>query len=156
MASLPNGIHPCEDMPIFMPGADYPEASEHDADAIYANPGWVTLTADRGKSDVSRWYEYVENQPNTCRPITYDTAISECDEYPFHSTTQAGPGASLRVISAVDNSGQGGVLRSFYASCGIVTDTEYLVVPTVAAQANPDRTLAFEALPTDFWCGRTP
>jgi hypothetical protein len=41
---------------------------------------------------------------------SYDGAMYHCDEYPFRSTTQAGPGASLALISPTDNTNEGSYL----------------------------------------------
>ncbi len=59
-----------------------------------------------------------------------------CDEFPFRSTTQAGPGASLRTIDATDNKSAGARAGNFYARCGLNTtgaaSTAFLVVPQPA------------------------
>jgi hypothetical protein len=51
-----------------------------------------------------------------------------CDEYPFYSSRDGGPGASLRLIRAGENLSEGASLGTFYKKC-----------PNVSAAAPGDR-----------------
>ena len=57
------------------------------------------------------------------------------DEFPFYSTVEGGPGASLVNIAAPDNQTQGRQLGQFYQACGLVgsdiasDSNRFLVIP---------------------------
>ena len=124
--------------PIFASGNGNPlEATQHDIDALGLNPakltgsyvGWLRLNReDKGPS--SRWYE---NHDQTgmaagvkCKGSFTSNHPTDCDEFPFHSTTQGGsaskiPKPHLRVILQSSNRSQGSLLGGFYTSCGIST-----------------------------------
>lgn len=115
------GAHPCDLYPIFFPGADYPEATEHIDDAIDLNPARSVLNYKpraevRDSGLAVRWYN---SQPE-CNTAARAAAEAQrpnveldCDEYPFYSSAQSGPGASLRIISAADNRGLGNRYGAF-------------------------------------------
>ena len=129
----------CESMPIFAPGLiDIKEASEHDADAIASGQPAVlhfVSSADKNSGPYSlpsSWTTRVEYA--NCGPGKVP-GETQCDEYPYYSTAEGGPGASLRNIRKEDNSKEGGLLSYFYTRCGLVSSAapnEYLVVPIAA------------------------
>jgi hypothetical protein len=59
-------------------------------------------------------------------------AAQWCDEYPFQSTLQAGPGASLELVPAWEQRIQAGKLSSFYSACGLSAGDDFLVTPSFA------------------------
>jgi hypothetical protein len=146
-----NGLHPCEVMPIFAPGGDVPEAADHKADALAEHPEWVELIyqtetdlRNRPNPLLPGWY----NGTPECDPDARAAANAartdgvrvDCDEFPYRSTHLSGPGASLRLISEIDNGleGEGGYLGRFYQRCAEPVKVErqpYLVVPMAAAGA---------------------
>lgn len=117
-------------LPIFVTGEQNPsgvrtqEAAQHDLDALTVFPAWFVLHAE--KSDVKTgdpdWYTKID--PDPCP--TREKGIRECDEFPFRATEEGGEFGKrrtgmqpdLRVISASANSGQGGMLVSFYRMTG--------------------------------------
>lgn len=40
-----------------------------------------------------------------------------CDEYPFFTSAEGGPGASLQLVPDLEQNIQGGYLRAFYSAC---------------------------------------
>jgi len=144
-ASQWNGVtaHPCETEKIFLPGLDVFPAAQHDAEAIVSNPAWVKLTRGQVPGVNAGWYE----ADSRCFG-TVPTATS-CDEYPYFSTLQGGPGASLKTINAAQNSLEGSRLRSFYAvgRCNVPAGTSFLVIPTVLPDADESTAVG----PPTFW-----
>jgi hypothetical protein len=122
----------CKRVPIFVSGSNVSEASQHDLDAITANPQWAALTTAGTGNEPAReqWYRDLPECADASEPLGLD-----CDEYPFRSTAQGGPGASLKVISASHNRSQGTSLGNFYKKCGmrdadrIIGGDPFLVVP---------------------------
>ena len=97
-----------------------PETSLHIAEALAQNPQWVWL--QRGDNGARRqWYRGDERcmNPNG----------RWCDEYPFFSTTQGGPGASLKLVPEAEQRIQAGKLSSFYTACGVDDDDWFAVIP---------------------------
>jgi hypothetical protein len=140
----------CKTIPIFAPGSNINQAAQHDLDAI---TGQSTGTP---KSPLLH-YAAEENQATTgwyrnvypCIQGTYDTAVEECDEYPFASTEESGPGASLRPISKQDNRIEGYYLKHFYLACGVnVPGSSFLTVPIPW-----DENEASPKFETAEWCG---
>ena len=138
MAAWPGAGHTeeqCKTMPIFSPGSNVLEAAQHDHDAILGNASWSALgyrtVAEREADGISRsWYaSYAE-----CSPSIGVTNLN-CDEFPFYSSVEGGPGASLRVIDKIQNQLEGNLLQGFANSCGLsnvampAPDRNYLVVP---------------------------
>ncbi len=124
----------CSTMPVFYSGYDVREASQHDLEALAANPAWVQLNRDVVNKSGRGWYRGTS-------PCTLPTPSGEsCDEYPFFSTTQGGPGASLKYINAAQNSLQGTRLNQFYNNnnnpsvggikgCDVQVTEPFLAVP---------------------------
>jgi len=75
------------------------------------------------------WY----NSPayTECWGLTGGNTGNDCDEYPYRSTHEGGPGASLRPVPSSDNQGEGNGISSFYPTCGITNNDgkEFAVVP---------------------------
>jgi hypothetical protein len=120
----------CEERPIFAPGDNVKEAAAHDLDAILADITRAELRYTPTPPVSSGWYSTTP----PCVSGTYDSAVVQCDEYPFRSTTSAGPGASLRLILKSDNMNEGHYLNHFYSACGMYNGTrlDYVVVPLVS------------------------
>jgi hypothetical protein len=58
--------------------------------------------------------------------------VTNCDEYPYYSTMEGGPGASLKNIDADDNQKEGRLLQDFRTACKVTTtDPEFMVAPLV-------------------------
>jgi Deoxyribonuclease NucA/NucB len=127
----------CKTMPIFAPGTDVYEAAEHDLDAI--NSGQPSVLHAMGETEKNSgtyalprsWTGRV--QYDHCGP-NYDPPNTNCDEYPFYSTMEGGPGASLRNIYYVHNQFEGTLLGGFVIVCGLngtpsSEANEYVVVP---------------------------
>jgi Mg-chelatase subunit ChlD len=151
--------HPCEIMPIFLPGGLWTESTGttstdqstlHVFDAIttrFRSPALTYWTpAERAAAGVSgNWY----NNYAPCKDDRTPGSGDDCDEYPYKSTTSAGPGtakpgsepwksggASLRLLPTPDNRAAGRALGRFYADplCApAVTERRerFLVIPLV-------------------------
>ena len=122
-------------LPVFMPGGDTPDTTAHIVDALASNPGWSVLTrAEHPDSTTNRtWYQGDER----CAGEVGD-ALS-CDQYPFYTSRQGGPGASLRLVPGWEQNRQGGFLRNFYAACGIGQGDNYAVAPMPSQPATTFR-----------------
>ena len=112
-------------MPVFMPGADTEDTTQHIVDALAANPSWAVLTKASHPASTSRrtWFA---SDPR-CAGETGDGL--SCDEYPFFTTLQGGPGASLRLVPGREQSRQGGYMKNFYAQCNISEGDDFVVAP---------------------------
>jgi len=159
-------------MPIFLPGRDAGTAAIHDDYAILANPQWFMLTylspKAKAKSGVREgWYD-VKKYRAVC-PKEASLRNAQCDEYPFYSTVEGGPGASLWEVPAAQNEAEGRALHAmqYDSACGMATSTghlpwdfpglgtqKFLVVPT-AVPAGEDSTGAtvFTGPPSTHVCG---
>lgn len=117
----------CLDRPIFVSGdiARVRAATNHDRRAIFRHgkPAMLTYAAKDQRAG-SGWYEPVAD--TACGP---QVAGTECDEYPFRSTVQGGPGASLERIDFTANRSQGGSLVGFYNACRVAYGEQFIVVP---------------------------
>ena len=128
-----NSQDPCGDagpedcnLPVFMPGADTPETTQHIMDALAENPSWTLLTkaTNPWSTTYRKWYS---GDPRCPSPL--GDGLS-CDEYPFYTSLQGGPpGASLRLVPGWEQNKQGGDLGYFYAACGVDVGDSFLVVP---------------------------
>jgi hypothetical protein len=150
LVSMANTMQPtdpykeCTTKPIFVTGRDVAEATDHDIIAIAGNFSWLKLNYVSGtirETEISRnWYsgypECTPSQPG-----------KSCDEYPFFSSAQSGPGASLKLILSDDNSLQGSKYGTFISSCGLIESDEFYVIPI------PGSLTAAELLPTFHICG---
>ncbi len=110
---------PCLEEPVFFPGADAGYAALHDAQAIAERPEWAKLTyisgADKRASGVeARWYTLAANRTPACPPKPAERG-KNCDEYPFFTTVEGGPGASLQEVPADENRAEGSALRRMYS-----------------------------------------
>lgn len=111
------------DLPVFMPGGDTPATTTHIVDALRNQPAMLTRAAHPDSTTSRQWYR----GDSRCAGETGD-ALS-CDEYPFFSTRQGGPGASLRLVPGWEQDLQGGRLSAFYSACGIAPGDDFLVRP---------------------------
>ncbi|MGL5859584.1 MAG: NucA/NucB deoxyribonuclease domain-containing protein, partial [Angustibacter sp.] len=138
----------CGNTPIFAPGTDILEAARHDQHAITtgqpAKLEYATKQENAERGIPQGWYKTSANQPNECTGQTgLDTGM-ECDEYPFYSTKQAGPGASLEPVNVADNQKEGRLLNGFYTVCGLKDEPRrpFLTVPVID----------IPSIPTTGWC----
>lgn len=120
---------PCDGSAVrlyFPGGRDLPDHADHIADAQRSRPEWFIL--QRRKPPLrNRWYR---NDP-TC--LAASAEGQACGEYPFASSIQGGPGASLRGVSKAESSWQGTTIGAhFYdrAACAPFEHGQaYAVVP---------------------------
>ena len=97
---------------VFYSGWDTPLTSAHIASAILGNTSWANLhraTRVGGR----RWYRSDPRCVGSSR-------LMYCDEYPFYSTAEGGPGASLMLVPAPEQWYQGGMLSAFYFACKVI------------------------------------
>lgn len=128
----------CKDKPVFLPGADVYEAAEHDSEAIVnGHPAVLTyypskpdpLTLADGTTVSHSWYK----NETICKQGAVGDG-RDCDEYPYWSTVEGGPGASLKLVKASDNQREGRLLVGFATRCGLTTTSarEFITAPVVA------------------------
>jgi hypothetical protein len=150
-----NGKYPCSGLPIFMPGGENPATTQHDYNAIFGtsqgvgNPEWVLLnyvsSADRTASGLSRGW--AQSQP-ACAGQTGGATGLDCDEYPYFSSAQSGPGASLLPVPLGQNRSAGSKYGWFTRTCGLqsggpvaaqqaANGSPFLVVPMAFSGAPP-------------------
>jgi hypothetical protein len=136
---------PCKTRPIFLPGSDFPTATNHRIAAIASWPAWVRLHRRFGER--TNWYK---SQPE-CQNIP---AGNECDEFPENRTYEGGnPGATKhrpslsRTVSDTDNGGLGRKFGVFLGrqtpaptGCKIPDGGEFLVIPLPPALGIPTQT----------------
>lgn len=151
-----NGAYPCQSLPLYFPGSDNPDITQHDHDAIATNPAWAQLTyvsqTDRAASGLSRgWYA---GRPECAGATTANG--TDCDEYPFYSSAQSGPGASLKPLNLTQNRRAGNRYGNFAAACKltsggigdqtsqIATGSSFLVIP-----------MTFHDAPSTLWACRS-
>jgi hypothetical protein len=106
-----NGFRNCKQLPIFASGADVPQATNHDLEALTSHFSWVQLNYEFGQTKPGAgWQTCPDIQPG-----------QQCDEYPFFATLQGGPSAvptpDLKAINSTQNMSQGGKYSAFSASC---------------------------------------
>jgi len=147
--------NPCGTSTIFFPGTAAEAAANHDEDVIMGNPtlmrlNYMSRTAKRASGILPTWKD--PDPACAARSAIDNTA---CDEYPFYSSEQGGPGADLMVIDADENSSEGGSLGSMTTTCLLKSATPSPAV----GQANHDGDhylvvpVARLGLPTAFVCG---
>jgi hypothetical protein len=136
---------PCKTRPIFLPGSDYPTATNHRIAAIASWPAWARLHRRFGPR--TDWYQ---SQPE-CQNVP---AGSQCDEFPENRTYEGGnPGTTKhrpslsRTVSETDNGGLGRKFGLFLGKrmpsptgCKIPDGGEFLVVPLPPALGIPTQT----------------
>lgn len=138
--TIDQATNPCRNLPVYMPGGEIPQATQHRLDAITGNPARALLHAWPGRPQRPAvgpkrdWYVGVDPciKPYPRGP---DEQEQNCDEFPNWSTLEGGPGASLRVINGNENSSEGTSLRHFVAqdrcllSASLAKGEAFLVVP---------------------------
>ncbi len=99
---------PCEMLPIFVPGFDVLEATNHDLASIYSHPTTVLLHNATGVQTTARmsadgfspvqtytWRQLVPTTSPAYTSVGGTACITlpklECDEYPFYSSKEGGP-----------------------------------------------------------------
>ncbi|MBT0773158.1 hypothetical protein KIH74_29715 [Kineosporia sp. J2-2] len=134
-------VQQCKNLPIFMPGSDVFEAAQHDAFAILNSNQPAQLSyAETTERAPEGWYQ-------SQYPCTDKIAGEHCDEYPFRSTLEGGPGASLRNIPGDANSKEGRLLGYFFKVCSVNVDNRpFLVIPLEGPSG------ASYGHPSQAWC----
>lgn len=145
--------HVCEVFKVYEPGgstagpthASTVSATFHIRDVLYGehngvdtetgNPTppqiqWQTLDRAAHPDDTTNpsWHS---NSPYNC---TGSGSVTHCDEWPWFSTRQGGPGAHLRKIDASENSASGSDRGAFYTICGVSDGDLYFVAPREVAE----------------------
>jgi hypothetical protein len=144
----------CMSMPIFVPGdaplpLGMPQTTKHDRQAIDPLVGGkdpILKWTPKRKRPAEGWYDSPANNdpPNDCTNRV--RSITACDEYPFRSTSNAGPGASLKGVSRSESTNQGNRLSAFYRYCRLQTTDDltdgppFIVVPAPAHSKLPTMT----------------
>jgi Deoxyribonuclease NucA/NucB len=80
----------------------------------------------------------------------------DCDEYPFYSTVEGGPGASLKEVPSNENRAEGNALNSMYqdADCQFVSgQTKFFVVPVAVPITVPEPDPNIGAATTTTYAG---
>ena len=146
--------HPCEQLPMYSPGADVALASLHRVAAILASPRRVleiyASPAERAARPFPRnWYI---GQPGctaadkAAAAARFQVLVS-CDEFPNWAMDAAGPGASLQYMPANINTLEGVRLGQFYLACPSVSRE-------VKAQRFPFLVIPVPVRPATVWtCG---
>jgi RHS repeat-associated protein len=117
-------------LPVFKPGADTPDTTDHIMDALLTHPEWLVLTRAQ-HPDTTTNREWYEGDPR-CPSVLGDEIT--CDEYPFFTTRRGGPPhASLRNVPGWEQDKHGGYLKNFYGICGILIGEDYRVEPNPEA-----------------------
>jgi hypothetical protein len=158
--------HICELLPIYMP-ADYtrsgiamPHTTQHIREVLgwseapdptptgeQYNAAWSLLRYATTPSSSAGWYGSYQVE-NTLGGVPYASMQCSgatgdgltCDEYPYRSTYEGGPGASLKIVPTVPEvAAQGGDLSGFLNQCGIigVDGTAYIVLPLPRQESTP-------------------
>ena len=130
------GGHPCDDDPIYAPGTDAGQATQHRFDAITSVPLWVELHYENGtlkeQTQQRDWY----NSDPICSSKPDGT---QCDEYPNWASEEGGglviPRPSLRAIPAADNKAEGDNYGAFLRKCRIAEGQSFFVIPQVGPAA---------------------
>lgn len=138
-----NGQLPCERLPVFYPGSSWTdggttkvttESTKHDYEAITGGRPAVLSYATDPYIAPKGWYS---NQPE-CSGSTGGNTGMDCDEYPYRSTVEGGPGASLKPVPSSDNQAEGRALESMYEACGLhVLGERFAVAPMNQPDAPP-------------------
>ncbi|MGV8970572.1 MAG: hypothetical protein ACOH1J_08990 [Microbacteriaceae bacterium] len=134
--------HPCEVLPIYVPGADSGEASSHKLESIKAFPERVLLHNTNAETTTSRlvsegfiagpwefWRWKVPHDSNAYLSVGGRACLPgsisfQCDEYPYNASLEAGPrgvpsdpstwaGFTLSLIPEQDNQVDGNGFRAF-------------------------------------------
>jgi RHS repeat-associated protein len=98
---------------MFYPGFDTPVTTLHIATAI---SGGYRAQLNRISPGHSR--AWLKNTPQCSGNVALITGLW-CDEYPFASTLQGGPGSSVMLTPAIEQMIQGGKLGAFYGLCKV-------------------------------------
>lgn len=124
----------CSTMPIFFTGLDTPKATEHDLNAIIANPAWFMLSYVKSAEKTRPRNDWSSTPPCNAKP----DARYDCDEYPYYASANGYPDftPSLEAIPRVDNQLQGSKYGTFVSTCARLRDSvkgtpdrRFLVVP---------------------------
>lgn len=114
---------------MFVHGSDYREQTEHVKFAIAL--GHSSSLRRRADEASRAWLNDFKKPGKVC----HDTSgQKDCDEYPYASTLEGGPGASLRLIAACQNRGCGARLGWFYRICNVpmgAAAESFLVLPLI-------------------------
>jgi hypothetical protein len=132
----------CLELAIFSPGLDVRKAAEHDIEAIAAGqPAVLHYKSQADKNSGAfplppGWYTRVAYKYE-CGALAdgyLPGGATNCDEYPYYTTAEGGPGASLKNVRYDHNQLEGSMLGQFVDACGLNLGTsngEYIVAPTI-------------------------
>jgi hypothetical protein len=114
---------------MFYPGFDTRETTQHIADAISSG-----YPAQLNRISPGHSRSWLATQPACAGNIALLSG-RWCDEYPFASARQGGPGSSVALMPAIEQMIQGGKLSAFYGLCKITPnvgpDDGYAVGPSL-------------------------
>jgi hypothetical protein len=142
----------CDEGAIWSPGTDVQAVAEHDLQAIrpvtgagaMEQPAVLQYLSAEEKTLTRTWYDLASYGPNACTGRA--TSVDACDEYPYYSTEEGGPGGSLKPLSRVANSLEGSLRGAFYSGCGMPSEP----------RKSPGRTFIVVSVPglapTRAWC----
>jgi hypothetical protein len=121
-----------ERTPIFLSGGDMMETTEHNLASITSLRGPKPALLRYGTNPYRAgggkhyWYDLRQFKPNVCE----NRSPKWCDEYPFWSTVQGGPGAALKPVPGAEQDIQRAALNSLYfGACKVRTGKEFVVIP---------------------------
>ena len=135
----------CKTRPIFLPGSDYPTATNHRLAAIASWPAWVRL--HRSFKPRTQWH--------VSQPECQNKAPgNQCDEYPEQRTREGGNPTGTtnhrpsldKNVTKDDNLGLGGAFGVFLGQrvvptgCKIPDGGEFLVIPLPPVLGIPTQT----------------
>ena len=78
------------------------------------HPGVLTYDSNPDNRTPRRQSSGCAQNPCNTASIPYSRFGNSCDEYPFASTNEGGPDATLRCVDSSENSSEGGQLGNFY------------------------------------------
>lgn len=133
----------CFSETVFVPGRDSNAAARNDAAAIADGLPWrVHYVSQQSQTLTDGWYG-----KNCGGQDPRRSPELQCDEYPFYTTSEAGPGARLAWVNGSENSNEGGSensnegrgISAMQGTCKFqsgkpgetppVTGSPYLVIP---------------------------
>ena len=126
LSTIPGVDNPCgAGADIYISGSDIPMTTAHIGGAIASGQPFILTRATNPLNEMVRgWYNRVEFPECQGRlPGNW------CDEYPFFSTLQGGPGASLMVVPGWEQEIQRNTLNNwFYARCPVPLGRSFIVL----------------------------
>ena len=134
ISTIPGVDNPCgAGADIYISGIDIPQTTAHIGGAISSGQPFILTRATNPIGETVRgWYNRVA-YPECQGRVSGDW----CDEYPFFSTLQGGPGASLRVVPGWEQEIQRNTLNNwFYARCPVPIGRSFIVLTNFSWPTN--------------------